>query len=260
MASPETAAKEAITIVSVLALLFFASIFTFVIGGRRKNNQLDVPDNDSSQTRDGSPDDRRKSRDSKQDDGKKRKKHKEGRRGKDEGGTNDDGGSRVRGEEGSDDGDGHGGRRDGGSSATSPDSPDLSSAYTVRGGDNDNPPPGHSGTRAGTMTDVFRIADDLKLTVQSNPDDRYRVRTIYNGDPNDSTPRGGGWPRSSDGPGGGAEGEQRLSGFRNPVKIRHLLPRWVLLLHSPLASFLPLTYPLLPLVPSSKLCALPILL
>ncbi|KAE8539030.1 hypothetical protein D1P53_005400 [Cryptococcus gattii VGV] len=211
MTDPDTAAREAITIVSVLALLLIASIFIFVTGGRRKKNQSDVPDNGSSQTPLGSPGDngineeqrrRRKKPGKKKRDGKRKKKDNERWRDRNEGGTSSDGGSSDGGKDGGDYGGDHGRRR--GSSTTSPDFSDFSSANTIGGGGLDNPPPEPPDIRAGTMENVFRIADDLTLTVQSNPDDRYRIRTIYQGDSDDSDLGGGSWPRRSDGPEGGA--------------------------------------------------------
>ncbi|KIR43069.1 hypothetical protein I307_04205 [Cryptococcus deuterogattii 99/473] len=211
MTDPDTAAREAITIVSVLALLLIASIFIFVTGGHRKKSQSDVPDNGSSQIPLGSPGDngineeqrrRRKKPGKKKRDGKMKKKDNERWRDRNEGGTNSDGGSSDGGEDGSDDGGDHGRRR--GSSTTSPDFSDFSSANTIGGGGLDNSPPGPPDIRAGTMENVFRIADDFTLTVQSNLDDRYRIRTIYQGDSDDSALGGGSWPRRSDGPEGGA--------------------------------------------------------
>lgn len=211
MTDPDTAAREAITIVSVLALLLIASIFIFVTGGHRKKSQSDVPDNGSSQIPLGSPGDngineeqrrRRKKPGKKKRDGKMKKKDNERWRDRNEGGTNSDGGSSDGGEDGSDDGGDHGRRR--GSSTTSPDFSDFSSANTIGGGGLDNSPPGPPDIRAGTMENVFRIADDFTLTVQSNLDDRYRIRTIYQGGSDDSALGGGSWPRRSDGPEGGA--------------------------------------------------------
>lgn len=90
------------------------------------------------------------------------------------------------------------------------------------------------------MENVFRIADDLTLTVQSNPDDRYRIRTIYQGDSDDSALGDGSWPRRSDGPEGGA------GAIRIPQSSEILSP---FTLGGPATPFTPGSLPALDLLP-----------
>ncbi|WVQ75996.1 hypothetical protein IAR50_005632 [Cryptococcus sp. DSM 104548] len=72
------------------------------------------------------------------------------------------------------------------------------------GGGDDPPPPGSQGR----VRNVFKIADDISLAVNSRDGERYRVRTSSRSDGSDfdDAPGGGGWPggRGDGGDGGGA--------------------------------------------------------